>query len=112
MKVSTPRAIILGALCGFYISLPLAFWSIAMGGGGHGSFFAGKVSFPWALLSAPLVLYLPWFSSFLVAALQFPSYGAFVGWKLAKGQRSQGLRLVSFIHALGAILALVLLREY
>jgi hypothetical protein len=94
-------AITIGIALSVLIGLPAAFAAIMSGGAGHGHYVAARALFPAAMLLTrfegalgPLAL--------TVALLQFPFYGALLGWSIPRHSFG-AIALLAMIHIVLAI---------
>jgi hypothetical protein len=94
-------AILAGVALGTLIELPALLVAIASSGAGHGDYVAARALFPLSMLLTLLEGSIGVFSGGL-ALLQFPLYGALLGW--ARWRRSYGaVILVASLHLVAAI---------
>lgn len=80
---SSPRGIAVGFVLGLLIEIPALLVAVFSGGAGHGDYVAARALFP-----ASMLLTLPYGSigtvSITVGLLQFPIYGALLGWSVER----------------------------
>ena len=74
-------------------------------GGGHGIYSPAAILFPYTMLSTGLLktITAPFM---LLALLQFPAYGAMIGWAMHRSKGKAAVRVIAIVHALAAIAAL------
>ncbi|WP_157218713.1 hypothetical protein [Flavisphingomonas formosensis] len=94
----------LGILCGAGIGTlmmgPAIFAAIMSGGAGHGSYIAARALFPFSMLLTLLEGSIgP--VSIAVGLLQFPLYGALIGWAVA--MRTTRPAVLIFVHLIAAL---------
>jgi hypothetical protein len=85
-----------GTIVGTGMSVPLVIVSFFSAGFGHGTYKPMIMCFPYTMLSAEFVGLITW-PAILLGLIQFPAYGALIGWSIAT-RRSGPLAL-----ALGAV---------
>lgn len=98
------KPVLIGLGLGMAFGFAAAYVAVGLAGGGHGSYVAAHLLFPWGMLIAgagtslfPVVATL--------ALAQFPVYGGVIG--LGRGRAAT----VAAVHAAGAVLALWLRGE-
>lgn len=77
--------------------------AIASAGAGHGDYLAARLLFPLAMLASLLTEDTIKVPSTVIALLQFPAYGALIGWCWARHVRYLPL-LAATVHILAAIM--------
>jgi hypothetical protein len=84
----------------------IAIW-LAMGlaGGGHGTYLAAKLLFPYTMLLALPEGPIPIVAQ-VVAVLQFPAYGVAVAANTSAGRASRVFAAIAVLHAVAAAAAL------
>jgi hypothetical protein len=98
---SAPLAVLTGAALGALIELPAVFAAIVSGGAGHGSYVAARMLFPLSMLLT-LVEGRIGMVSVGLALLQFPLYGALLGWTLWRQSYGAAMAVAS-LHLVAAI---------
>ena len=79
--------------------------AMLVGGGGHGSYGVASVFFPYTMLSTRFFYAItPLFG--ILALVQFPIYGACIGWALL-GSRTKTALMISVSHTIAAIAAIL-----
>ena len=95
------------ALVGFALGVPLTalalLFAIASAGAGHGDYLAARLLFPVPMLASLLTEDTIKVPSIVAALLQFPAYGALIGWSWARHVRYLPL-LVATVHIMAAIM--------
>jgi hypothetical protein len=86
--------------CGAFVSLPALFLAVMSAGAGHGDYIAARMLFPYSMLLILVEGSIGALSQ-AVGLLQFPLYGALLGWSLWR--RSWGAAiLVATLHVIAA----------
>ena len=98
---STMIAIVIGLLVGALLALPALFIAAVSGGGGHGCYIEARALFPVSMLLTLLEGRIGIFS-IAVALLQFPAYGALLGWSIVRRKYLPLAGAVS-VHLIAAI---------
>lgn len=98
------KPVIVGLLGGLLITIPSLIIAVATAGAGHGHYIAARALFPAPLLLSLLTDDTIGFLSISAAVLQFPLYGAALGWAAARKQPYAAVALV-VAHALAAYAA-------
>jgi hypothetical protein len=98
---STTIAFVIGLLGGVLFALPTLFIAVESGGGGHGCYIEARAFFPISMLLTLLEGRISTFSIAL-AVLQFPAYGALLGWSIARRNYLPFVAVAS-VHAIAAI---------
>lgn len=98
----TNVAVLVGVAIGILVALPAIFISVDSGGAGHGHYVAARALFPLAMLLTRVegsigVL------SVSAALLQFPLYGAVLGWSTSRAQYGVAI-LLAVLHLALAII--------
>lgn len=95
------------ALIGLVLGVPLTVLAllvaIASAGAGHGDYLAARLLFPVPMLASLLTEDTIKVPSVVIALLQFPAYGALIGWSWARHMRYLPL-LVATVHIVATIL--------
>jgi hypothetical protein len=98
---SALRSVVIGAALGTAVELPAVAAAIASSGMGHGHYVAARALFPLPMLLTRLEGQIGWVSGGL-ALLQFPLYGALLGW--SRRRRTPGAAiLLAVLHLVAAI---------
>jgi len=93
-------AVLVGTACGASVSLPALFLAVVSAGVGHGHYVAARMLFPYSMLLTLLEGSIGALAQG-VGLLQFPLYGALLGWCLWR--RSFGAAiLVASLHLVAA----------
>jgi hypothetical protein len=97
----TVRSVATGAALGLSIAAPAVFAAIVSAGAGHGDYAAARALFPVPMLST-----LPegriGATAIALALVQFPLYGAAIGWARAR-RACLPAALAGFLHLAAAI---------
>ena len=81
---STTNTVVVGLASGVLVAVPAAMAAVASGGAGHGDYVAARALFPAPMLSTLLEGGTVGAFSIAVGLLQFPIYGALLGWSIAR----------------------------
>jgi hypothetical protein len=92
-----------GAAAGVVVGLPALLGAIASAGAGHGHYVAARVLFPASMLLTVFQNGSIGAASITVALLQFPLYGALLGWCVVR-RKYLPAALVASGHVLAAML--------
>lgn len=96
------RAVVVGFASGVLIEVPTVVAAIISGGAGHGDYAAARALFPFAMLLTLFEGRIGPFSM-TVGLLQFPMYGALLGWSLDRRNYLPVL-VVAIAHIMAAML--------
>lgn len=95
-------AILLGIAFGAFLELPALFLAIMSGGAGHGEYVAARILFPFSMLLTLVEGSIGTLAT-IIGLLQFPAYGALLGWSIWR--RSYGaILVVASLHAAAAVI--------
>ena len=99
---SVPRAVVAGAIIGLLLGFGAIFLAVLSSGAGHGDYAAARIFFPASMLLTlvegsigPLAI--------AVAFLQFPFYGALLGWTSAR-QAYLPAVMAGLLHLAGVVI--------
>lgn len=92
------KTVAFGTAVGFLVELPSLWLALLSAGAGHGDYVAARALFPLPMLMTLIEGQIGAFS-FGLAFLQFPFYGAILGWAMARSNRAIALALV-VLHAI------------
>lgn len=94
-------AVLTGVVFGALIALPALLVAAVSGGAGHGDYFAARLVFPFSMLLT-LVEESIGVVSLSVALLQFPLYGALIGWIVSRRSYRPAIAM-ALLHLVAAI---------
>jgi hypothetical protein len=97
------KAVSAGLAAGVLLALPALLAAIASAGAGHGHYVAARALFPAPMLLTLLQHHRIGAASITVALLQFPLYGALLGWSVAR-RKYLAAGIVAAVHGLAAAL--------
>ena len=80
------KPVAIGTAVGFLVELPSLWLALLSAGAGHGDYGAARALFPLPMLMTLIEGQIGVFS-FGLAFLQFPFYGAILGWAVARSNR-------------------------
>ena len=86
--------VLIGALVGAGLEVPALFLAVLSAGAGHGDYVAARALFPLPMLSTVVEGEIGMFSGGL-ALLQFPIYGALIGWIVWRRSHVAGFLLAA-----------------
>ncbi|MEO9133076.1 MAG: hypothetical protein ABI240_17960 [Sphingomonas sp.] len=98
---SAPRAVLTGVALGTVIELPALLAAIISGGAGHGSYVTARLLFPVPMLLTLVEGRIGVLSAGL-ALLQFPLFGALLGWSLWRKSYGAAVAGIS-LHLVAAL---------
>jgi len=99
---SIPRAVWVGTAVGLPIELLALLAGFASAGAGHADYVGTRILFPWSMLLT-LTERMIGPVSLAVGLVQFPAYGALLGWSIAHRNYSP-LRWVAVAHLIAAVI--------
>lgn len=103
---SASKTVTIGFASGVLLTLPAVMAAVASGGAGHGDYVGARALFPvpmlFALLEGGRVRAFP----IVVGLLQFPVYGALLGWSIARKNYIPAV-IVALAHIIAALLSFV-----
>lgn len=98
----TPKAVRVGFAIGVLITVPAFIVALASGAAGHGHYVAARALFPIPLLLTPYEGDTIGPASIATGLLQFPIYGAVLGWSIARRNYLSGAVMIA-AHVVAAI---------
>jgi hypothetical protein len=96
MERGSRHAVLAGAALGALLTVPAIGAAIVSGGAGHGHYVAARALFPMSMLMTLAEGSIGWICGSM-ALLQFPLYGALLGWSRAEKWYG-GVLLVAALH--------------
>ena len=96
---------VIGILLGALAGMALLFVTVAATGGGHGTYGAAKLFFPFtmALTGVTEEINTP---GIVIALAQYPLYGLLIGWLTARNRRVTGWKIFAAVHLCALALAI------
>jgi hypothetical protein len=96
--------ILIGAGLGILATLPAALLALASAGGGHGHYELARALFPFSMLLTPLAGDTITAPLIVLALVQFPLYGAAIGFAAANGRAGLVALILLVLHGVAAAL--------
>lgn len=97
------RRPLIGLALGVPVTVLALIAAIVSAGAGHGDYVAARLMFPAPMLASLLSGDTIGAPSIVIALLQFPAYGALIGWTLGR-QSSLPIVIAAAVHIAAAIL--------
>lgn len=98
------RKVLLGTLLGVCVTPPAVSLAIISAGAGHGHYEFARLLYPYSMLLTRLAGDIITPLLMVLALLQFPLYGAAMGFAATKGQTAWAVVLLGAVHAAAAVL--------
>jgi hypothetical protein len=95
------NAVVVGLAFGVLFSAPAVMAAVASGGAGHGDYVAARALFPLPMLLTLLEGGAVGAVSIVVGLLQFPVYGALLGWSITRKNYLPAV-MVTLAHVIAA----------
>jgi hypothetical protein len=102
LRSPTIKPVSAGFAAGMLVELPALLGALASAGAGHGHYVAARALFPASMLLAVVRGTSIGAASMIVALLQFPLYGALLGWSVAR-RNYLPAAIVASAHILAAM---------
>ncbi len=102
------RSVLWGTVSGVVFGAVNILIAIISAGGGHGTYTAAKILFPYTMFLAEVFATSINWPLMALAVLEFPLYGFFLGWAATRGRTKVAIYSILFLHAVAWVLCLSL----